>query len=161
MGLLLDLVSISYNESTAVCCFMRVVAYNIREFEKELLAKANAKVHDLTLISNGLNFSTIHYTEGKEVVIVTERDRVDRLLLDALWRMGVKKIITRSVGVGHIDIQYASELKMLIANTPSEDESPENIAMQTITNLNNWRENGCLGSACHCAFACDGKNDIT
>ena len=34
---------------------MRVLVYNIQDFEKETLAKANAKVHDLTLVSNPLN----------------------------------------------------------------------------------------------------------
>lgn len=136
---------------------MRVVAYNIKEFEKELLAKANAKVHDLTLISNGLNFSTIHYTQGREVIIVSERDRLDREMLDALWQIGVKKIITRSTSLEHIDMQYASVLKMHIANTPSLDESPENIALQTISNLNNWGNNKCLGDACHCSFDCNNK----
>lgn len=139
---------------------MRVVAYNIIEFEKELLAKANAKVHDLTLISNGLNLHTIHYAEGKEVVIVSERDLLDRSLLDALWKIGVKKIITRSTTLDHIDIPYASVLKLHVANTPSQDKSPENIAMQTIVNLNNWDKKTCLGDACYCSFNCDSKNDI-
>lgn len=139
---------------------MRVVAYNIVEFEKELLARANAKVHDLTLISNGLNLSTIHYAEGKEVVIVSERDRVDKGILDALLRIGVKKIITRSITLAHIDVLYASVIKMHVANTPSPNKTPENIAKQTILSLNDWENNRCLGSACYCSFNCGFKNNI-
>ncbi len=149
-----------HNESTEVIAYMRVVAYNIEEFEKELLAKANAKVHDLTLISNELNFSTIHYTEGKEVIIISERDLLDKKMLEALWEIGVKKIITRSTSLEHIDMQYASMLKMHVANTPSTDQSPENIALQTISNLNNWGNKRCLGESCHCSFECD-KNTHT
>lgn len=139
---------------------MRVVAYNIKEFEKELLAKANAKVHDLTLISNGLNFSTIHYAEGKEAIIVSDRDVLDKSLLEALSKIGVKKVVTRSITLDHIDVLYAAALRLHIANTPSGDDSPESIAIQTIMNLDNWGNNRCLGDACHCSFNCRGRNDI-
>lgn len=138
---------------------MRVVAFNIKEFEKELLAKANAKVHDLTLISNGLNFSTIHYAVGKEVVIVSDRDILDSFLLEALSGIGVKKIVTRSVTIDHIDLVSAASLNLHIANTPSDDISPESIAKQTIVNLNNWEVNKCLANACHCSFGCSEKRD--
>jgi lactate dehydrogenase-like 2-hydroxyacid dehydrogenase len=137
---------------------MRVVAYNIQEFEKETLAKANAKVHDLTLISNPLNLATIRYAEGKEVVLVSPQDNLDQTLLDALQQIGVKKIITRSHSVDHIDLLYAGKLGLHVANTPSKDGSAKNIAIQTIENLNNWVKNKCLGVACHCSFDCSKKN---
>lgn len=137
---------------------MRVVAYNIQEFEKETLAKANAKIHDLTLISNPLNLATIRYAEGKEVVLVSPQDNLDHTLLDALHQIGVKKIITRSHSVAHIDLEYAGKLGLHVANTPSKDDSAQSIAIQTIENLNNWVNNKCLGLACHCSFDCTKKN---
>ncbi len=133
---------------------MRVVAYNIREFEKEQLALANAKVHDLTLISNELNEETLHYAVGKEVVIVSERDNLDKELLAKLIGIGVKKIITRSISLDHIDIISASELGLHIANTPFEDQSSLGRAYQTIRNLNNWGNDKCLGLACQCMMYC-------
>lgn len=138
---------------------MKVVAYNIQEFEKETLAKANAKVHDLTLISNPLNLDTIRYADGKEVVIVSANDQLDCPLLDALHQIGVKKIITRSVTLDHIDLLYADHLGLHVANTPLQDQSPKSIAKQTIENLNNWINNRCLGEACHCAFECKQKKE--
>ena len=137
---------------------MRVVAYNIQEFEKETLAKANAKVHDLTLISNPLNLATIRYAVGKEVVLVSPQDNLDQTLLEALHQIGVKKIITRSHSVAHIDLAHAGKLGLHVANTPSDDESAKSIATQTIENLNNWVNNKCLGVACHCSFDCSKKN---
>ncbi|MCA5005091.1 Rossmann-fold NAD(P)-binding domain-containing protein [Sphingobacterium bovistauri] len=138
---------------------MRVVAYNIQEFEKQTLAKANAKVHDLTLISNPLNLATIRYAEGKEVVIVSPQDNLDKELLNALYKIGVKKIITRSHSVNHIDLKHAGKLALHVANTPSTDDSPRSIAIQTIDNLNNWVDSKCLGAACHCSFDCSNKNN--
>lgn len=136
---------------------MRVVAYNIQEFEKETLAKANAKVYDLIFISNPLNLDTIRYAMGKEVVIVSANDQLDRPLLDALHQVGVKKIITRSVTLDHIDLLGAGALGLHVANTPHKDQSPKSIAKQTIENLNSWINNKCLGEACHCAFECAQK----
>lgn len=138
---------------------MRVVAYNIKEFEKQTLAKANAKVHDLTLISNPLNLATVRYAEGKEVVIVSANDNLDKALLEALKKIGVKKIITRSVSLDHINLLHAGYLGLHVANTPAEDDSPKSIAVQTINNLNNWVNNQCLGVACHCVFDCSKKQD--
>jgi len=37
---------------------MKVAAYSIKPFEKELLSKANQKKHDITLISNQLSIET-------------------------------------------------------------------------------------------------------
>ncbi len=138
---------------------MKVVAYNILESEKKALAKANAKVHDLTLISNALESSTIHYAEGKEVIIVSERDHLNKDLLDLLVNIGVKKIISRSIKLDHIDVDYASKLQLHLANTPLADNSQESIAQQTISNLNNWGNGTCLGDACHCGFECENKKD--
>ncbi len=136
---------------------MKVVAYNILESEKETLAKANAKVHDLTLISNPLQHSTIHYAKGKEVIIVSDRDHLNKEILDLLNKVGVKKIISRSIRLDHIDVDYARELKLHLANTPLADNSFESIAKQTISNLNNWTSGICLGDACQCGFGCDNK----
>ncbi|MFD1768129.1 hypothetical protein [Sphingobacterium suaedae] len=46
------------------------------------------------------NSSTIHYAEGKEVVIVSEED----VLLEDLKRVGVQKIVT------HIDLYRTYDL---------------------------------------------------
>jgi len=137
--------------------YMKVVAYNIREFEKEQLALANAKVHDLTLISNGLDMGTLHYAVGKEVVIISDRDVLDSTLLNKLDQIGVKKIITRSISLDHIDISHANKLGLHIANTPFEDQSTLGIAYQTIMNLNNWGDERCLGLACQCVLECEKK----
>ncbi|MBD1425203.1 Rossmann-fold NAD(P)-binding domain-containing protein [Sphingobacterium arenae] len=134
---------------------MKAVAYNIKDYEKESLAIANGKVHDLTLISNSLNFRTIHYAQGKEVVIISEDDYLDAELLEELQRAGVQKIVTRSITTSHIDLLRAYDLGIQIANTPYEDRTPKGIAEQTIRNLNLWGSGKCVGRACCCAKECN------
>ena len=134
---------------------MKAVAYNIKDYEKESLAIANGKVHDLTLISNSLNFRTIHYAQGKEVVIISEDDYLDAELLEELQRAGVQKIVTRSITTSHIDLLSAYDLGIQIANTPYEDRTSKGIAEQTIRNLNLWGSGKCVGRACCCAKECN------
>src|SRR5690606_572276 len=137
---------------------MKAVAYNIIDDEQELLALANGKAHDLTLISNALNFSTIHYAHGKEVVIVSEDDLLNGELLQELQRVGVQKIVTRSLKTDHIDLYRAYDLGIQIANAPYSDRTPKGIAEQTIRNLNLWGSGKCVGQACCCVKECNTVN---
>ena len=105
---------------------MKAVAYSIKPFEKEFLAKANQKKHDITLISNPLNLDTAIYAEGKDAVIVFTNDDVSSKVIDKLAAFGIKYIVTRSVGTDHIDKKTAKSYNIKLANVPSY--SPQAIA---------------------------------
>lgn len=141
---------------------MRVVAYSIKSFEKEPLAIANHKKHDITLISNSLSAETVSYAEGKEAVIVFTDDQVSAAVIDSLADLGVKYIATRSTVTQHIDQEAAAKRNIKIANVPaisllaiSGDEMPLALARETILNLDKWQEKRCLGDACVCSRSCD------
>ena len=53
---------------------MKAVVYSIKSFEKEYLAKANQKKHDITLIANPLSVDTVSFARGKDAVIVFKND---------------------------------------------------------------------------------------
>jgi D-lactate dehydrogenase len=110
---------------------MRVVAYSIKNFEKESLAKANQRKHDITLISNALSLDTALYAEGKDAVIVFTNDDLSAPVIDRLAEMGIKYIITRSVGMDHIDLAAAKEKNIRVANISAY--SPESIAEFAVT----------------------------
>lgn len=105
---------------------MKAVAYSIKPFEKEFIAKANQKKHDITLISNPLNIDTTDYAEGKDVVIVFTNDDVSAPVIKKLAAFGIKYIITRSVGTDHIDKQAIEKYKIKLSNIPAY--SPQAIA---------------------------------
>jgi D-lactate dehydrogenase len=109
---------------------MKAVAYSIRSFEREYLAKANNKKHDITLISNPLGTDTALYATGKEAVIVFTNDNVSAPVIVQLAALGVKYIITRSTGTDHIDQRAAEEHGIQIANVPSY--SPQAIAEHAV-----------------------------
>jgi hypothetical protein len=140
---------------------MKVVAYSIKPFEKEFLAKANQKKHDITLISNRLNIETAVYAEGKDAIIVFTSDDVSAPVIDKLAKLGIKYIITRSVETGHIDKETAAKYAIKLSNmiiTPCleyyDSGELQEIANQTIHNLDMWQQNKCVGKACVCAKDC-------
>lgn len=144
---------------------MKVVAYSIKSFEKEPLAIANHKKHEITLISNILNADTVSYAAGKEAVIVFEDDDVSASVIEKLADLGVKYIATRSISTDHIDRGAATARSMRIANVPSislsgltEAELPMALAEETILNLDKWQQKRCLGLACVCSKSCDQSN---
>lgn len=98
---------------------MKAVAYSIKPFEKECLAKANKKKHDITLISNPLSLDTTIYAKGKDAVIVFVNDDVSAYVIDKLAAMGVKYITTRSSGTDHIDKEAAARHNIKLSNVPS------------------------------------------
>jgi len=109
---------------------MKAVAYSIRAFEREFLAKANNKKHDITLIANPLAPETTMYAEGKEAVIVFTNDDVSATVIDKLAILGVKYIITRSTGTDHIDRVAADKHNIKVLNVPSY--SPQAIAEHAV-----------------------------
>ena len=136
---------------------MKVVVYNVRSFEKEFWALANAKQHDLTLISNGLNTETQNYARGKDAVVISVSDILDESMLLNLKGLGINKIMTRSKDTAHIDLMKAGDLNIQIANAPFEDQSPKGLAEQTVRNLNLWGIEKCVGKACCCINDCAKK----
>jgi len=109
---------------------MRVVAYSIKVFEKEFLAKANQKKHDITLISNSLSLETVGYAEGKDAVVVFTNDDVSAPVVNKLADMDIKYIATRSAGTDHIDKKTAAKRSIKVANVPTY--SPQAIAEHAV-----------------------------
>jgi len=140
---------------------MKAVAFNILPFEKELLAKANHKKHEITLISNVLNMDTCIYAEGKDAVIVSSADVVSDGVIERLAALGIKYIITRSIYTGHIDKAAISSNGIKLANVPNYSVLPEqliNNANELIRTLDKWQLNKCAGKACVCAKDCAAAN---
>ncbi|MDB5032095.1 2-hydroxyacid dehydrogenase [Mucilaginibacter sp.] len=109
---------------------MKAVAYSIKPFEKEYLAKANQKKHDITLISNPLGPDTAIFAQGKDAVIVFTNDDLSAVVIEQLAALGIKFIVTRSSGTDHIDQAAAAAFGIKIANVPSY--SPQAVAEHAV-----------------------------
>jgi lactate dehydrogenase-like 2-hydroxyacid dehydrogenase len=129
---------------------MKVIAYSVQPYEKELLAKANQKKHDITLIFNSLNLETVVFAAGKLAVVVSASDDVSAEIISKLSELGIKYITMRSVSTGHVDKDAAWKYGIKLANAPDQQD----IAAQTIRNLDLWEMNKCVGKACVCNKTC-------
>ena len=136
---------------------MKVVAYNVKTFEKEFLAKANDKKHDITLISNALTLQTADYAKGKKAVLVSTSDDVGDRVITKLADLGIRYIATRSRGMEHIHHAAAKLKGIKLADAGSysvgtianpqitqpqasfTEENLQQIAEQTIKNLDMWQ----------------------
>ncbi|SEO85135.1 D-isomer specific 2-hydroxyacid dehydrogenase, catalytic domain [Mucilaginibacter gossypiicola] len=140
---------------------MKAIAYNIKPFEKEFLAIANHKKHEITLISNNLNADTAIFAQGKTAAIISIEDEVSPDVMAKLSEAGIKYIVTRSLNTHHINKEAASLFGIKLANIPSATPHAANTgdtlqetANQTIRCLDLWQLNKCVGKACVCAKGC-------
>jgi D-lactate dehydrogenase len=76
---------------------MKVVAYDIQSCEKEFLAIANQKKHDITLIGNPLTQETLFYAAGKEAVIIHDDMDISAELVTELSVMGIHHVVVREM----------------------------------------------------------------
>jgi D-lactate dehydrogenase len=109
---------------------MKVIFYSTKSAEKELIIKANRNKHDITLVSRTLNIETCNNAKEKDAVIVFTNDEVTASVIFQLSVLGVKYIITRSVGTDHIDQDTAKKYGIEVANIPAY--SPHAIAEHAV-----------------------------
>ena len=121
---------------------MKVVVYSIKPTEKEFLAKANQKKHDITLISNPLCMETAVYAEGKDAVVVLPADDISADVIYKLADMGVRFITSHAATTDHIDKQAVSERGIKLAYVTNN--APKTIAEQIIRNLDLWQQDNAL-----------------
>lgn len=121
---------------------MKVVAYNIKDFEKEPLAKANQRKHDITLISNELSLDTIQYAEGKQAVLICQKN-YDELILSKLANLGIKYLLLFSDKEETLTQPYwGTGLKIFQYCNDKGNKKPElvqKMANFAIQCLDNWQ----------------------
>lgn len=128
---------------------MKVVAYGIQPSEKGILAHANNKKHDITLISNPLTTETAFYAKGKEVVILFTGSAISGPILEVLVKLGIRFIASRSDTIDSSvpETGTADQYGILWANVsfsfpPGQVptlEDLQKIAAKTISQIDNWQ----------------------
>lgn len=109
---------------------MRVAAFSIRQFEKDLLRVENRNYHEIEFFSQPLSSETVHLVKDCIGVLVFVNDDLSAAIIEQLAKLGIKYIVTRSVGTDHIDKLAAAKWGIKIANVPAY--SPEAIAEHAV-----------------------------
>lgn len=107
---------------------MKVLCYGVRDVEKPIFLQVNKNFNfDMTLVPNYVKTKEdVMLAEGYEAVILRGNCNAKKENLDLYKELGVKYLLTRTVGVDHIDVEYAKELGFKTAFVPGY--SPNAIA---------------------------------
>jgi D-lactate dehydrogenase len=109
---------------------MKIIIYNIKDFERSYLLNANKMNHELTMVKDLLVPETVHLAKGHEAVVVFTGDDVSTTVVEKLNDLAVRYIAVRAVGYDNVDIKTANTLGIKCANVP--EYSPYAIAEHTV-----------------------------
>ena len=109
---------------------MKFCIYEVRDDERQMLETLRQKYQlELVLTSEVLDLDTIAYAQGCNGVSTLGYSRLNREVLTKLAEMGIYACSSRCIGINHIDIQAARELKIGISNA---SYSPYGVADYTV-----------------------------
>lgn len=99
---------------------MKVLCYGVREVEKPFFEEINKSFnYDLTLVSDYLSdIETASLARNHEAVILRGNCFANKEVLDLYKDYGVKYLLTRTVGINHIDVNYAKKLGFIMGYVP-------------------------------------------
>lgn len=105
---------------------MKMIVYAVEAAERPLLERYGKQFGwELTLLAEKPEQNNAAQAEGMDVVNVLSSTYITPKLLDAYRAGGVKMVVSRTVGVEHIDVAYANAVGIAVGNAPY---SPASVA---------------------------------
>lgn len=98
---------------------MKVICFGVRNVEKPIFEKYNKYNYQLTLKQESLSKDNVSLLDGHDAIITRASDKVDQEVIDYIKKIGIKYLLTRTVGFDHIDVNYANSLGIKMARVPS------------------------------------------
>ena len=89
---------------------MKIISYGVRPVEHSFFHQLNTFAYILDLVPELLTDDTAHLCQGADVVMLRGNCKADKKNLIKIKELGVKYILTRSVGYDHIDLDAVKEL---------------------------------------------------
>ncbi len=105
---------------------MKVICFGVRKVEEPIFHKFNKYNYELTLKAGALNESNTELLYGYDAIVVRASDKINQKVVDAIVKYNIKYLLTCTVGVDHIDLEYAHKANLMMARVPSY--SPNAIA---------------------------------
>ena len=98
---------------------MKMIVYAVEVAERPLLERYGKQFGwELTLLAEKPEQNNAAQAEGMDVVNVLSSTYITPKLLDAYRAGGVKMVVSRTVGVEHIDVAYANAVGIAVGNAP-------------------------------------------
>ena len=110
---------------------MKVAIFSTQSYEREYFDKFNVdSQHELTYFEASLNADTTDLAKGFEAVCIFVGDKMDKIAIEKLAKIGVKLIDLRSAGFNHVDIEAAQKEGIKILRVPAY--SPQAVAEHAV-----------------------------
>lgn len=112
---------------------MDIAVFSTRSYDRTFLEAANAKVgnpHRIRFFETNLTLPTASLAAGAAAVCCFVNDQLDRDVIEALSRLGVRLVALRSAGFNNVDLKAAENAGLCVARVPAY--SPEAIAEHTL-----------------------------
>jgi len=97
---------------------MRIVIFEIAEWEKELLEK---NLKDAIFTEDQLKLENVSSYSEAEIISTFISSNVNKEIIDKLPNL--KLIVTRSTGFDHIDVEYCKSKNIVVSNVPEYGSS--------------------------------------
>lgn len=81
------------------------------------------------IVEAPLSESTVDLTGGNRCISISHKTEVTKAVLNALSEAGVDYVSTRSIGVNHVDVDYAARIGIVVGNVAY---SPDSVADHTL-----------------------------
>lgn len=138
---------------------MKIYAFEVREDERDAFEKYEEELNlEITCTSRPLSMSNIHKVKGYDGVTILGMSNIGKDELNALKENGVTLLTTRTIGINHIDTDYAKSIGIRVANA---GYPPNGVAEYTVmmillclrhykaalwrTNVNDFSLSGLIG----------------
>lgn len=98
---------------------MKIICFDVRDHEIPYFnsyIESNPSI-EIKLMKESLNNKNIDCLNGYEAINILAQSRLDINMINLINEKGIKKIITRTIGMDHIDIEYARKLNIHVMNT--------------------------------------------
>ena len=113
---------------------MNIAFFSCQPYEQAFLEKANGNHrHKLTFLTQPLTLETAPLAAGHQAICVFVNDQLNRPILQALARQGIRLVALRCTGFNQVDVPAAQELGIRIVRVPAY--SPHSVAEHAVALL--------------------------
>lgn len=99
---------------------VKIINFGVNPIEIQYYEKLNKDFnYQLTFVENLFNKNSVDLAKGYDAITVSVNCKVNQENLNQLKELGIKYILTRTVGINHIDVEYAKQLGFKLARVPS------------------------------------------
>ena len=109
---------------------MKVLFFSVKKFEKLPIKHSNNYGFQISLKEERLTLETAFLAKGFNTICIFSTDDASKDVLKILYSLGIQYITIRATGYNNIDLEFAHEIGIKIANVP--DYSPHAVAEHAV-----------------------------